>query len=969
MADPWQARQTAVLVPTFAAGAQLRRTIENQMVDGATGPVVRVMPFLLTRAGWYREMHAGIEDAPRFLTPIARHVCMLAAARGAKEGESPPPFNLRPGLVPSIIEFYDQLMCHRRSVDAFERLLITELEPSIVLDRGARRLLRQTIFLVSTFRRYERRLAEAGCVDEHGVRQLLINAGSSTSFRRVVLTVPDHVVDPAGLWPVDYDLLTRLPGLAEIDIVATERVLGAGFYERITDRLPGLSEERVGAGDESLPCLISPGDAERPYFVWRDREEELLAVARAVKDGRHRPVKAQHPARSGAEGSVPPQIGVVFRRRLPYLYLARQLFGQAGVPYETWDALPLAAEPYAAALDLVCSFVASQYDRTSTIALLHSPHFSFDLDGRRLDLASVEGLDRTMREVGFSGGRRMLDRLAASLGESDQTDQSTDARVTLAGVARLAARLSDELSALDSEAPPSRLLETLAAFLRRHTSERPPPEPICEREHRARTAVWAAVEELAGAHQELDDTEVSFAEVVAMLRRWIESQTFEPRAGAGGVQLVDAQTAPYGRFHDLFIIGMVDGEWPERLGRNVFYPSSLLIPLGWPRERDLFRAARAAFGDLVGLPIDHVWLSTVSLEDDAIVTPSIFLEDVGDLVSSALPATIDETVSVTYEDAIAYSSVHPGDIPEPTSTWLAVRQIDRNWLAPQYRGFVGSRDPAPYAVRSLERYLECPFRYFADRVLKLSVASSDERVTAPQRRGLFLHQVFETFFRTWHDEGNRAITVTNLGRALPAFSVLAQAAIAALPAADQAITRSWMLGSAAAPGLADRLFALEVSRPTDVVERLTEFRIDGEFVMGSGADLRKVRLRGVADRVDLYSDGTFSIIDYKMNRAPERSLSLQLPLYARCLEQQLSERDGRPWRAVEAAFVAFGEPRLAVRFGAGDLAKERDRGERQALRVLHRIEQGEYPVEPAQPYRCGTCPYPSVCRKDYVGGE
>jgi hypothetical protein len=33
------------------------------------------------------------------------------------------------------------------------------------------------------------------------------------------------------------------------------------------------------------------------------------------------------------------------------------------------------------------------------------------------------------------------------------------------------------------------------------------------------------------------------------------------------------------------------------------------------------------------------------------------------------------------------------------------------------------------------------------------------------------------------------------------------------------------------------------------------------------------------------------------------------------------------------------------------------------------IERGEFPVQPDEPYLCNWCPYPSVCRKDYVGDE
>ena len=534
---------------------------------------------------------------------------------------------------------------------------------------------------------------------------------------------------------------------------------------------------------------------------------------------------------------------------------------------------------------------------------------------------------------------------------------------------RLVARLVEWLSPLEDDAPPSVFLEIVGTFLKRHVTGRPGVDAFEERESRARKAVWAAIDDLARAHQTLDDSPTSFLEVVAGLRRWIEGQVFEPRAGAGGVQLVDAQAAPYGGFHDLFVVGLVDGEWPERLGRNIFYPSSLLIPLGWPRERDLLRAARATFGDLVGLAQDRVWLSTVSLEDDAVVTPSSLLEEVSGIGLVRERASVDPRTCVTREDAMAFALAEPGDLPEPTKTWLKARIQGRDWSAPRFRGRVGRREPVAYAVRSLEEYLECPFKYLAHRVLRLGEEDAGEGSKAAQRRGLLLHRVFETFFRDWRDDGNRSITVANLDQALSMFRRLADVALDELSSDDRAVTRSWLLGSPAAAGLADRLFVLEVRRPAEVVKRLTEFRVDGEFLVGAGEDRRRVRLRGVADRVDLFSDGTFRVLDYKSNRAPDRSRSLQLPLYARCLEQQLEPNDGQSWRVTEAAYVAFGDPRFYVPIGTGPLARHLDVGENRALAVLNDIEQGEYPVRPAELYRCSYCAYPTVCRKDYVGNE
>ena len=50
------------------------------------------------------------------------------------------------------------------------------------------------------------------------------------------------------------------------------------------------------------------------------------------------------PNRAGMRGA-PERTAVVFQRPLPYLYLARSVFADAGQPYQALDSLPLAAEP------------------------------------------------------------------------------------------------------------------------------------------------------------------------------------------------------------------------------------------------------------------------------------------------------------------------------------------------------------------------------------------------------------------------------------------------------------------------------------------------------------------------------------------------------------------------------------------------------------------------------------------------
>jgi hypothetical protein len=128
--------------------------------------------------------------------------------------------------------------------------------------------------------------------------------------------------------------------------------------------------------------------------------------------------------------------------------------------------------------------------------------------------------------------------------------------------------------------------------------------------------------------------------------------------------------------------------------------------------------------------------------------------------------------------------------------------------------------------------------------------------------------------------------------------------------------------------------------------------------------------------LDLLSNGTFRVIDYKLGWPPNRARALQLPVYALCAEQQLRDRGhgesgrrGRPWTLGEAAYLAFKGPRRVVPlFSSPD---ERDTvlaaATTRLTDTIAAIERGEFPPTPDDVYRCESCSFAAVCRKDYVG--
>jgi RecB family exonuclease len=929
----------AIVVPTRGAAHQLRRTFHG------------AAPELVTRDELYDSFHARLAAPLRRLMPCEREVLLHASADEAVATGVAPPFDVRPGLVAEMLRFYDQLRRQGQSVDRFEELLVESLDGS---DRGAARLLDQTRFLATAFRAYERRLGDA--VDEHGLRAHLLATAASDPLRHVVLTVADWIADPHGLAAVDFDLLTRMPGLERIDVVTTDRVLGSGFHQRLHDWLPEIEEVEgrdLGVGPSPVPRLSVPvaddrqlpDDVPPAAFVRRDREEELVAVARHAR----------------AVQTNLDRIGVVFERPLPYLYLARNVFGGAGVPYQTIDALPLAAEPVSAALDLIIEFASSQFTRDAGLALIRSPHFC--LASAPVSRTAVAALDAAMRDARYLGELGALRALEQDAGVREAIRR--DAGVGVALSALIAA--AQELELLVGDGSAAAQVSALADFFIAHANTGDRDD---DRAKAGRAALVNVMRLLASAYTHHGDREVAFDTLAPELRRWIEEATFAPDVGGMGLHLLDAQAARFGDFDELTLVGLIEGEWPERPRRNIFYATGVLASLGWPSERDRRSAATANFLDLVQSPCTTVTLSTFTLDDEALVEPSTLVDDVSGLALSKVESPVPSD-RVFVDEALSLDPVNLEALQPDARDWAVMRLARTDRSDPRYHGAGGPQAPRELSVSAIETYLTCPFKFFAQRVLKLDEERDDEDVMDPRAQGQFVHDVFEAFFRRWQDSGHRTITSANLGAARELFAEVVEERIAAdhLPEAEAAIERTRLLGSPVAAGLGEVVFRMEAERPALVVERMLEEKLRGEFEFVGTRGPRRIGLYGVADRLDLLEDGTFRLIDYKLGSAPNKSRALQLPIYGLCAEQRLQQHRGRNWTLGEAAYISFRGPQRVTPL----FTKRSDRdqvmpaAQERLIDAVDAIERGEFSPTPTDVFVCGFCSFAAVCRKDYVG--
>jgi RecB family exonuclease len=326
---------------------------------------------------------------------------------------------------------------------------------------------------------------------------------------------------------------------------------------------------------------------------------------------------------------------------------------------------------------------------------------------------------------------------------------------------------------------------------------------------------------------------------------------------------------------------------------------------------------------------------------------------------------------VFVDEALSLDPVNLKAIRPPAREWAAMRMARTDANDPRYHGAGGPQAPRELSVSAIETYLTCPFKFFAQRVLKLDEERDDEEVMDPRAQGQFVHKVFEAFFRRWQDSGHRTITPADLVAARLLFAEVVEERIAAdnLPEAEAAIERTRLLGSPVAAGLGEVVLRMEAERPTPVVERMLEEKLRGEFEFVGPRGPRRIGLHGVADRLDLLEDGTFRLIDYKLSSAPNKSRALQLPIYGLCAEQRLHQHRGRNWTLGEAAYISFRGPQRVTPL----FTKRSDRdqvmtaAQERLIDAVDAIERGEFPPTPTDVFVCGFCSFAAVCRKDYVG--
>jgi ATP-dependent helicase/DNAse subunit B len=400
-----------------------------------------------------------------------------------------------------------------------------------------------------------------------------------------------------------------------------------------------------------------------------------------------------------------------------------------------------------------------------------------------------------------------------------------------------------------------------------------------------------------------------------------------------GVRFLNASDVRGLSFDSVFVLGLVDGEFPERAASDWIYTASerrnyreLGLPLEELAPIELLQKEEHYFYQAVCRARTRLYLCQPGAEDDETeLAPSCFIDEVrscyeGEQVetiagvreawqrastarrlacTAAIPLSV---ISRGLRDALARQAVESGAISDSARRRVDAREATGVTQDELLRLVDAAYARHVYSATELGRYAGCPFAFFAERLLELQPRDEAALDLDARAEGSLLHEVLRRFVgarlggpfagsadslqeelrataRTVFDEFERATPPLN-----PAVRVIERRILELKLERflEGELEFQQRLGASAGVWLVEQAFG-----PGEGVGAVELFR-DGETL----------RLRGRIDRIDRTSEGRVVAYDYKRSEAGgrgpaaiEEGLDLQIGIYLNAVEQRLLGAD------------------------------------------------------------------------------
>ena len=618
-----------------------------------------------------------------------------------------------------------------------------------------------------------------------------------------------------------------------------------GFLERNFMRAPtGVAPPVADDGLQGVRFLLASGQR---------NEAELAAeqIAELIRGG-----------------FAPGRIGVVVRHVDAWSGLLFQVFDSCDIPFRIDTGRRFRATGLGHAFLSALQGWADD-DAQALLAFLRSPYSG-------IDLGTVAQRETEYRR-GFPRGARVLVSLfrreapdSLLLLEKAMSGQGKDARL--------------DVSSLDDFA-----LGMLTAGLRGlHTVSR-----AAEEDARAYSVLSTAVAVLK---------EISHSGAAGgWLATWTVSAALDkttvpsgPMEGQEAVQILSPHRARARRFDALFILGLVEGEFPAHLD-----PPSLLTEAQRARIDSIggggvlppeIESEAALFANAISRPWQMLYLSARDADDGGSeAAPSEYWLHCMDLLRPEREADCRRTLA----DQVFATGLAPTQRHFMRARAVGARTASGAWLSSMSALPIATwdregavlRHPAvladlaektSFSSSELEKYLGCPFGWFLNNIVGLDEVDSE---LDGRELGNIAHSALCATYRDLAQRGALPVVPKNLDDAIDtgckAVDRLVEGDTCPGSASDKRVA-AWRVRK-----MVEALLRFESTSGGRLVATDTELWFGG----WEGVDIGGLVVRGKIDRVDADPQGTvLFVIDYKTGSIPSFSeigteKGLQLPLY------------------------------------------------------------------------------------------
>ncbi|MGE5173014.1 MAG: PD-(D/E)XK nuclease family protein [Betaproteobacteria bacterium] len=753
----------------------------------------------------------------------------------------------------------------------------------------------QVRLLVDVYGRYERMLAEKGLLDPGGTLALLAERFDPSWIAKYSRIIIDGIHDANEL---QAGILRRIAAHKNctllVEAPSAESIKQAKDYHPlrlIREFLGGL-----GISPGAASATLSPEDRFLSETLFSDKPfaeaaksapnpasfSKEINLLSAVNTREEASFIAGLVKRSLRSGSAPDTILVTFPALDEYGPLIEEIFIDYGIPYNRALGRQLGTSPVTTAVISLLRACQEDFSGPSLMRIFSLPFLKF---GEHPSLAPA--LDRLMRNKRIPGGKQ---KLLAALKHHIREENDKDI---------LSEPLNDLFKALGpfslQDAAPLGLwmerLKDLIAWsgLGARVAAIKGPLNI---NLQAYTKMNNTLTSLSRAGKLFPEYRYTFSEWLFLLRKTFMHTRFQvPPEDEGGVQILGLGESTGRVWNEIYLGGLVDGKFPQRLPQNIFLPEETLEVLGVRTlERARMTAAYHFYRLLLSAP--KVTLTYPENEGDRPVVPSPFLEELTPLKTAGLlNRGIEKISGIQFSLHIEESCSIP-ELAKAISLAGDIKGLD-GLLNSNIEGLSGIRRAinyqpagatpataslrkAEFSVTELDNYISCPYDYYVKHVLGIEPLEEVTEDISPMARGSKVHAILRNFYLSW----NRAVTKDSRADARSLLRSLADSSFD--QEADTFRNRrekELFLAVMAERFLdAEEKFWKQGMRPAYLEQKIERYRL----ILSNGAE---IDLSAKIDRIDVDADGNFIVVDYKTGAYPLPKMNVdqeifQLPVYA-----------------------------------------------------------------------------------------